>query len=111
MTLKEYQEWHYKLWDYTADRILQVKECLIIFDLKSEWIHENYKGDIANNCFICDFFLGSSDSCEECIKMLGFRRNGECLEGLYRDCVLSTSYIDQYKKACEIRDIWGGNPT
>lgn len=36
---------------------------------------------------------------QECIKMLGFRRNGECLGGLYLN------------KACEIRDIWGGNPT
>lgn len=111
MTLKEYQEWYYKLWDYIADRILHVRRCLIIPDLKKEWLYANYKPDIANNCFICDYLLGSPDSCEECIKMLGFRRNGECLGGLYRNCALSTSYIDQYKKACEIRDIWGGNPT
>lgn len=111
MTLKEYQEWHYKLWDYIADRILQAKEWLIIPDLKSEWFHTNYKGNIDNNCFICDYLLGSPDSCEECIKMLGFKRNGECLGGLYRECVSTMSYINQYKIACAIRDIWGGNPT
>lgn len=111
MTLKEYQEWHYKLWDDIADRILQAKECLSISNLKSEWLHANYKGGINSDCFICDFLLGSPDSCEECATMLGFKRNGECLGGLYRDCILSRSYIDQYKKACEIRDIWGGNPT
>ena len=116
MALKEYQKNHYKLWDYIAYSILQAKEWLIIPDLKTEWLHANYKPVIANNCFICDYLLGSrspdsSDSCEECIKMLGFRRNGECLGGLYRDCVMCTSYIEQYKKACEIRDIWGGNPT
>ena len=108
MTLKEYQEWHYKLWDYIADRILQAKRRLSITDLKSEWLHANYKSDIDNDCFICDFLLGSSDSCKECATMLGFERNGECLGGLYFNCLLSTSYIDQYKKACEIRDIWGG---
>lgn len=99
MTLKEYQEGHYKLWDYIADRILHARRCLIIPDLKKEWLHANYKPDIANNCFIYDYLLGLPDSCEE------------CLGGLYRECVLSTSYIEQYEKACEIRDIWGGNPT
>ena len=111
MTLKEYREWHYKLWDYIAYRILQAKECLCISVLKSEWIHENYKYDLDNNCFICDYLFSSPNSCKECASMLGFKRNGECLGGLYRSCVLSTSYIDQYKKACEIRDIWRGKST
>ena len=35
MTLKEYQEWHYKLWDYIAGRILLAKECLIIDQYKT----------------------------------------------------------------------------
>lgn len=111
MTLKEYQEWHYKLWDYIADRILQSKECLSIFRLKSERVNANYKAEIENNCFICDFLLGSPDRCKECATMLGFKRNGECLGGLYFDCIMCMSYIDKYKKAVEIRDIWGGNPT
>lgn len=111
MTLKEYQECHYKLWDYIADRILQSKKCLFISKLKSEWFRANYKHYLDNNCFICDYLLSSANSCKECATMLGFKRNGECLGGLYFNCLLSTSYIEQYKKACEIRDIWGGNPT
>ena len=111
MTLKEYQEWHYKLWDYIADRILQAKECLDICDLKLEWFHLNYEDDIYNNCFICDYLLSEPHSCYECATMLGFKENGRCLGGLYIDCLCSKSYIYQYKKACEIRDIWGGNPT
>lgn len=101
MTLKEYQEGHYKLWDYIADRILHARRCLNILHLKTKWfqLHANYKPDIANNCFICDYLLGSPDSCEECIKMLGFKRNGECLGGLYRECVLSRSCIEQYEKS------------
>ena len=111
MTLKEYQEWHYKLWDYIADRILQVKRCLSITDLKSEWFYENYEDDIDNNCFICDYLVSSPDSCKECATMFGYKDNGYCLGGLYNECLCSNTYIDQYKKACEIRDIWGGNPT
>ena len=111
MTLKEYRKNHYELWDYIADRILHARRRLYIPDLKEEWLHANYKGDIDNNCFICDYLLGSPDSCKECATMFGFKRNGECLGGLYTTCITSTSYIDQYKKACEIRDIWGGNPT
>lgn len=110
MTLKEYQESHYKLWNYISDRILHTHLYLSIPDLKEEWLHANYKGNLYNNCFICDYLLASPCSCEECAKILGFKRNGECLGGLYRECVLSTSYIEQYEKACEIRDIWGGNP-
>ena len=111
MTLKEYQEWHYKLWDYIADRILQSKECLCISKLKSEWVQANYKDDLDNNCFICDYLLSSPNSCEECANMLGYKETGNCLGGLYYDCLYSDTYIDKYKIACEIRDIWGGNPT
>lgn len=113
MTLKEYQEWHYKLWDYIANRILQAKEWLLIPDLKSEWVHANYKDKycLDNNCFICNYFLSSPDSCKECATKLGYKYNGHCLGGLYMDCVCSKTYTNQYKKACEIRDIWGGNPT
>lgn len=110
MSLKEYQEWHYKLWDYIADRILRAKECLSISYLKSEWIHENYKCYVENNCFICDYLASSPCSCNECENMLGFERNYECLGGLYQACLFSTPYLEQYNITCEIRDIWGGNP-
>ena len=111
MTLKEYQECHYKLWDYIADRILQAKECLIISKLKSEWMQANYIGDGCNDCFICDYLLSSPDNCKECANMLGYKDTGSCLGGLYYDCIYNDTYIGQYKKALEIRDIWGGNPT